>query len=252
MATRKKAQSTSDANTEPCKQDDFATFVRTALTSMNGKLDNLIANQSAFEKRLGVFDTRISELTETAEFNASTILEHKQTTSILEKALDDATRDLNAAKQSISELQDKTNVAERHSRGYNVRLLGIKEADGESCINVVETVLRDKFAIADGVIEFAHRTGKPTKDRPRHIIARFYSRDVRGDVMRAARKKLENTPLRLIDDLTREDMAAKQRVRPFMQELYEKNRRPSFRNGRLYAEGKLVSADEINAFLNRL
>ena len=116
----------------------------------------------------------------------------------------------------------------------------------------METVLREKFAVADGEIEYAHRTGKPTKDRPRHIIARFYSRDVRGDVMRAARKKLENTPLRLIDDLTREDMAVKQRVRPFMEELYGKNRRPSFRNGRLYAEGKPVSADEINAFLNRL
>ena len=128
----------------------------------------------------------------------------------------------------------------------------MKEVDGESCINVVEAVLREKFAIADGVIEFAHRTGKLTKDRPRYIIARFYNRDVRGNVMRAARKKLEHTPLRLIDDLTREDMAAKQRVRPFIEELHEINRRPSFRNGRLYAEGKLLRADEINAFLNRM
>ena len=96
----------------------------------------------------------------------------------------------------------------------------MKEVDGESCINVVETVLREKFAVADGKIQYVHRTGKPTKDRPRHIIARFYSRDVRGDVMRAARKKLENTPLRLIDDLRGEDMAAKLRVRPFMEELY--------------------------------
>ena len=186
---------------------------------MNDKLDNLIANQTAFEKRLGDFDTKISELTETAEFNANTMLEH-HTTTALEKALDDATRELKAAKLSIAELQVKTNVSERHSRSFNVRLLGMKELDGESCINVVETVLRATFAVADGEIEYAHRTGKPTKDRPQHIIARFYSRDVRGDVMRAARKKLENTPLRLIDDLTREDMAAKLRVRPFMEELY--------------------------------
>ena len=217
---------------------------------MNDKLDNLIANQTAFEKRLGDFDTKISELTDTAEFNPNTMLEHKQTTTALEKALDDATRELKAAKLSIAELQVKTNVSERHSRSFNLRLLGMKEVDGESCINVVETVLREKFAVADGEIGYAHRTGKPTKDRPQHIIARFYSRDVRGDVMRgdvmrAARKKLENTPLRLIDDLTREGMAAKQRVRPFMEELYGKNRRPSFRNGRLYAEGKPVSADEI-------
>ena len=47
---------------------------------------------------------------------------------------------------------------------------------------MVETVLRAKFAVAYGDIEYAHRTGKPTKDRPRHIVARFYRRDVRGDV----------------------------------------------------------------------
>ena len=182
------------------------------------------------------------------------MLEHKQTITALEKTLDDATRELKAAKLSIAELQVNTNVSERHSRSFNVRLLGMKEVDGESCINVVETVLREKLAVADGVIEHAHRTGKPTKDRPRHIIARFYSRDVRGDamrasrkmyLMRAARKPLENTPLRLIDDLTRDDMAAKQRVRPSMEELYGKNRRPSFRNGSLYAEGKPVSADVL-------
>ena len=148
MAGRRKAStstststSTSDSTTEPCKQDnDFATFVRTALTSINDKLDNQIANQIAFEKRLGDFDTKISELTETAEFNANTMLEHKQTTTALEKALDDATRELKAAKLSIAELEVKTNVSERHSRSFNVRLLGMKEVDGESCINKI----RDK------------------------------------------------------------------------------------------------------------
>ena len=146
----------------------------------------------------------------------------------MEKALGHATRELKAAKLSIAELEVKINVSERHSRSFNVRLLGMKEVDGESCITVIQTVLRERFAVADGVIEYAHRTGKPTKDRPRHIIARFYSRDVRGNVMRAARTKLEHTPLRLIDDLTRDDMAAKQRVRPFMEELYGKKQAPVF------------------------
>ena len=123
---------------------------------MNDKLDNLIANQTAFEKRLGYFDTRISELTKTAEINAKTIPEHKQTTA-LEKALDDVTHELKAVTLSIAELNVKTN--EGHSQSFNVRLLGVKEIDGKSCINVVETVLRDKFAVVDGVIEFANRTG---------------------------------------------------------------------------------------------
>ena len=131
MAERRKTQSTSDLTTEPCKQDnDFATFVRTVLTSMYDKLDNLIANQTIFKKRLGDFDTRLLELTETAEFNAITILEHKQTNTALEKALDDATRELKAAKLSIAELQVKTNVSKRQSRSFNVRLVGVLDAAG--------------------------------------------------------------------------------------------------------------------------
>ena len=97
---------------------------------MYDKLDNLIANQTIFKKRLGDFDTRLLELTETAECNAITILEHKQTNTALEKALDDATRELKAAKLSIAELQVKTNVSKRQSRSFNVRLVGVLDAAG--------------------------------------------------------------------------------------------------------------------------
>ena len=113
---------------------------------MNDKLDNLIANQTAFEKRLGDFDTRISELTETAEFNANTILEHKHTTTALEKAPYDATRELKAAKLLISELHIKTNISERHSQSFNERLLCMNEVDGESCIkNNLCSLIEQRF-----------------------------------------------------------------------------------------------------------
>ena len=76
------------------------------------------------------------ELTETAEFNANTILEHKHTTTALEKALDDATR----------ELHIKTNVSERHSQSFNERLLGVKEVDGGSCIkNNLCSLIEQRF-----------------------------------------------------------------------------------------------------------
>ena len=114
----------------------------------------------------------------------------------------------------------------------------------------VEEILHHKFGVTGNVIENAHRTGKPSKDKPRLMIARFFSRAVRGIVMRSARKKHENTPLRLIDDLTKEDLKVKQRVRPYMDVLYEDNKRPSFRNGKLYADGREVTPDEINTFLD--
>ena len=54
-----------------------------------------------------------------------------------------------------------------------------------------------------------------------------------------------------MDDLAKEGLLEKQRVglRPLMDELFKTNRRPSFRNGKLYAEGRPVSEAEINTFL---
>ena len=70
------------------------------------------------------------------------------------------------------------------------------------------------------------------------------------DVLRTARVKLSTTKIRIIDDLTQDDLREKNRVRPFMDELYKRQQRPSFRNGKLYADGKEVASDVINAFLN--
>ena len=68
--------------------------------------------------------------------------------------------------------------------------------------------------------------------------------------MRTARVKLTTAKIRIIDDLTQEDLREKNRVRPFMDELYKRQQRPSFRNGRLYADGKEVALDVIDAVLN--
>ena len=66
--------------------------------------------------------------------------------------------------------------------------------------------------------------------------------------MRTTRMHLRDSPLRFVDDLTKEDLSEKQRVRPLMDELFTTNRRHSFRNGKiLYAEGRPVSEGE-NSF----
>ncbi|KAI0209011.1 hypothetical protein LSAT2_006269, partial [Lamellibrachia satsuma] len=118
------------------------------------------------------------------------------------KALDETTRNLQNATASIARLDEKFIRAERHLRGFNVRLLGAHEVAGDDYIKTVENILRDQFALTGNIIETAHRTGRPPNDNPRHIIARFYSRVTQGAVMRGAQGKLANTNYRLIDALT--------------------------------------------------
>ena len=139
-----------------------------------------------------------------------------------------------------------------HSRRFNVRFLGVPEQDGENCVKLGEKLLLNKFHVGGSPIENAHCTGKAVQGHPRHAIARFYSRVTRMDVLRTARAKLNTTKIRIVDDLTQEDLREKNRVRPLMNELYKRQQRPSFRNGRLYADGKEVALDVINAFLGQL
>ena len=126
------------------------------------------------------------------------------------------------------------------------------EEDNENCIDSVENILKDYFNVSGHVIENAHRTGKRIGGKPRHIIARFYSRATRRSVMAVAREKLAETDVRITDDLTPRDLEAKKRVIPFMNKLYSDKQKPRFANGRLYSNGKLVPQEAIDAFLSQL
>ena len=228
---------------------DFMAFVRKALNAVNAKLDNIVSLQCSMEKKLADIDTRvtgqgsvIAGLTESVEFNAANITTQQTAIDIVKQSLVETNRDLQIANESRGEthylretfpfVQCLTSWCARNWRR-----------------KLVEDILHQKLNKSGSVIENAHRIGKQTQDKPRHIIARFHSRVVRTTVTRATRTNLRDSKLRFVDDLTKEDMQEKQRVRPLMNELFKTNRRPSFRNGTLYAEGRPVSEDEINRSL---
>ena len=246
------------ADSSPSATDhDFVSFVRSTLSALNTKMDNLLSNQAAFESKLEAIERRVTinttvttELSRATEFNANTIKDQQTVIDSLQKSLAALAQDNVSMSSSLNTLNAKISRSERHSRNFNVRFLVVPEQDGENCVKLAEKLLLDKFHVGGSPIENAHRTGKAVQGHPRHVIARFYSRVTRMDVRRTARAKLSATKIRIVDDLTQEDLREKNRVRPFMDELYKQQQRPSFRNGRLYADGKEVALDVINAFLN--
>ena len=68
-----------------------------------------------------------------------------------------------------------------------VRFLGIAEKKDENCRDIIEQLLQRKFGTVGGAIENAHRSGMQGGNQARQVIARFYSRATRLDVIRAAR-----------------------------------------------------------------
>ncbi len=58
---------------------DFVSFVRSILSALNTKMDNLLSNQAAFESKLEAIERRVTinttvttELSRATEFNANT------------------------------------------------------------------------------------------------------------------------------------------------------------------------------------
>ena len=220
-------------------------------------MDDQLSNQAAFESTLELIERRVTinttvttELSRATEFNVNTINHQQIVIDSLQKSLATLAQDNMNMSSLLNTLNARISRSERHSRSFNVRFLGVPEQEGENCMKFAEKLLLDKFQVGGSPIENAHRTWKAVQGHPQHVIARFYSRVTRMDVLRTARAKLSTTKIRIVDDLTQEDLREKNRVRPLMDELYKRQQWPSFRNGRLYADGKEVAFDVISAFLN--
>ena len=209
-----------------------------AFEKLNLKIDRVIAGQVGFDNKIDCVIERVNTNTDSIEeMKGSLSFESKRITDLerLEKKDNDL---LVKHEKTIETLLLHTSRVEqnrhdRHSRSFNVRFQGISEKKDENCRDIIEQLLQRKFVTAGGAIENAHRSGMQGGNQARQVISRFYSRATRLDVMRAARRTLEGTGIRIVDDLTTADLKEKQHVQPYMNWLYSDNRRPAFRNGRL-------------------
>ena len=162
----------------------------------------------------------------------------------------DVDKDVDFLMNKMQSLEAEVNATERYSRSYNAWLLGEPEITGEQCAKVVDDILRNNLGQSGQTIEHAHHIGKPRGGQPRQIIGRLFSRQIRADVFRAVRAGLRQECIRIVDDLTRVDLQEKRRVQPLMNTLYKENKRPFFRNGRLYAENRPVPFGLIDDFMS--
>ena len=85
-------------------------------------------------------------------------------------------------------------------------------------------------------IEFGYRVGKNIQNRPKQMLAKFFSRSVRDTVMRNSKdkkKKQEINPVYCQDDLTSRDLITKAEARPYMKRAHEEGWEPRFQDGQL-------------------
>ena len=140
---------------------------------------------------------------------------------------------------------------ERHSREYNLRLLGVKEEKKLKLFRAFEQIQKifpEKSVVEiKHTIENAHRTGKAIPNRDRHIIAKLHSRPIRNEILRKAKISLnkENQGvIRIIEDLTKTDYELKKKANKQMNEAFKEKKKVRFWRGKLFIDGEVVKIEE--------
>ena len=138
-----------------------------------------------------------------------------------------------------------TQQCEIWRRDFNICNLGVSEEDGEDCIAIIlDYITRLGFEHAEAEVENAHRTGKKQGERPRHIIAKLYSRPFKRRLLQAAKSadgKTELNEVRFVEDFTLSDFETRKKALPLMRKAFEEGKRVRFTKGELFVDGRPVS-----------
>ena len=170
--TEKKA-SGKDSHISSSSDNDFQDFVRKSLTSNKSALDDVaqklnqvLVNQTALENRLTDLEPKvvknssdIRDVTQSLDFESDRVTTAEKTISVKQQELNAQSRELHTMSTAMVNLQSQVLDLERYTRGYNIRIFGVSESQGEVCKEKVDRILADKFAV-ESAIENAHRTGK--------------------------------------------------------------------------------------------
>lgn len=129
--------------------------------------------------------------------------------------------ELTKSVKEITAVRRVQNDNEQHGRQWNIRVYGVGEGAGEGgrdetvkeCVGKCVKVIKERVGVQveEKDFEIAHRLGKRGGTRPRPIIARLFSRQVRGEVL-ANRRKLKGTGISIGEDLTQANYNLLKRV----------------------------------------
>ena len=207
--------------------------LKTIQTKMETKME-LLAD------KLDSQQSDIKDLKDSANYFSGELASLKDSNTAVLCALKDQKADLNKHESQLNTLQSMVNEAERYSRSFNLRFLGIPEEQtprGEDCIGKIESLLEEHLNISVD-IENAHRSGRydPKRPRPRHVIAKFLRRPERWSVFRQ-RDVFKQHGILVVEDLIAVDLKARRNLKSVAQEAYHNGKKVKFIRGDLYIDG---------------
>ena len=229
---------------------ELSTEIKVSKTELLAKIDSLTEENSALKLKV----IELEENIQSANSLVSDLTKKNDAQDILVKNLSKQVHSLSISNDAYekklktveTESKEALNKHERYLREWNFRVVGMSESVGENCKSLVSKyIVKNKLITGTEMevasyIETAHRTGIKSKDKPRQIIVRFYTRQIRNDIFIAARNLPGTDKIHLLDDLTKPDLLLKYAARKQMNEAYSEGKKVAFRRGRLLIDGHVV------------
>lgn len=218
--------------------------VMAAIQSLSAKCEVIFEKVTSMETTVRNTDQAITFLNETVEKLLKDTTNHNERISVLEKKTSELREENKQLKLQLLE-------ANSYRRRWGLRLHGMKEEDHQENTRdlVIKVLGKISPKIAEKlpeVVDSVHRIGK-RKDgnAARGVIIQFSMRHFRDIVWRDAKgsKFLEEAHLRLKEDLSPDERAARAKVWPLVQKAREEGKRASFIGAFAYIEGKKINID---------
>lgn len=221
------------------------------LEGMDSKLDKLCQKVADIEVSLNYAHKEIEDIKQKKA-------EYERQQKRLKERVDSCQKEVKETKSGITNMRqyvdEQVNKMERYTRSFSVRIHNIPELpENGSPMDYNKTVAKilvEKKIIPEQEAEGAEKeieTSHPIGPRgSQSLIVRFHSRPFRNRVLREAKKKMRQdteteNPIRIVEDMTKEDYAAKKRAIPLMNEAYAQGKKVKFRNGELVIDGKIIT-----------
>ena len=163
--------------------------------------DEINKNTARTEVRIEQLESTLFEMQTQRDVLSAEIKLLREENKELRDQVSQCQKDSSSRRREVNDL-------EQHSRQFNLRVYGVKEAQGgketvEDCVAHCREIFSKKIGVPVTAqdVDMAHRTGKPGGPRPRPIIVRLHSRRLRSQVL-ADRRKLKQSGVSVGEDLT--------------------------------------------------
>ena len=140
-----------------------------------------------------------------------------------------------AHRDQIKALQDAIEAMQRAQKANNMIMFGVPEGPGTPRHQVESLFSPSSSTLTANILE-VRRLGRAsvsgtasTNPRPRPMLVRFASLDAKHQAFRDSKRLRQEHRITLDDDLTPNQRANRDRLRPQFQELKEKGMRPAWR-----------------------